>query len=111
MFNGTLPDLALGRFIARWGTVPIAAADQSAWEVVANISAMIRKALTRLARDFRIEGEVAIHREAVIEPGAIIKGPAIIGARSFVAASAYLRGGIFLDEGCTIGPGCELKSA
>jgi NDP-sugar pyrophosphorylase family protein len=108
----TGPDqLRISRFIGRWNAPPLDLADDLPWNIVVPIEAIIRAALARLDSDYRIEGEIAVHRTATIEAGAVLKPPVLIGPRCFVAVSAYLRGGVFLDEDCIVGPSCELKSS
>jgi bifunctional N-acetylglucosamine-1-phosphate-uridyltransferase/glucosamine-1-phosphate-acetyltransferase GlmU-like protein len=76
------------------------------WQLTAQSEAIVRQMRQTLdASQFRIDGEVAIHRTAVIEQGVTLKGPLIVGAH------AYFRGGCWIAEGCSIGPGCELKSS
>jgi bifunctional N-acetylglucosamine-1-phosphate-uridyltransferase/glucosamine-1-phosphate-acetyltransferase GlmU-like protein len=94
-----------GSLLSRW-------ADQSPWELVTHSSERVRELLTTLdPRDYRIEGDIAVHRSAIVEPGAVLKGPLIIDAHCFVATGAYLRGGCWVDKHCIIGPGAELKSS
>jgi NDP-sugar pyrophosphorylase family protein len=61
--------------------------------------------------DYRIDGDIAVHRSSIIENGAVLKGPIFIGPRCFVASGAYLRGGVYLEADCTIGPNAELKTS
>ena len=82
------------------------------WQLTAQSETIVRQMLPTLdASQFRIDGEVAIHRTAVIEQGVTLKGPLIVGPGVFVGAHAYFRGGCWIAEGCSIGPGCELKSS
>ncbi|MFW0753660.1 LpxA family transferase [Pseudomonas sp. H11T01] len=94
-----------GSILSRW-------ADQPPWELVTHSSERVRELLTTLdPNDYRIEGDIAVHRSAIVEPGAVLKGPLIIDAHCFVATGAYLRGGCWVDKHCIIGPGAELKSS
>ncbi len=82
------------------------------WEITANSESIVRQLLAALPPgEFRVDGEIAVHRTATVEIGAVLKGPLILGPRCFVAAGAYLRGGNWVAEGCTFGPGAELKSS
>ena len=81
------------------------------WRLISSIEPLIASRIPGLGRDYRIEGDIAVHETARIEEDAIVKGPAIIGPSCFIAATAYVRGGVFLDEGCIIGPAAELKSS
>jgi NDP-sugar pyrophosphorylase family protein len=79
--------MRLTAYIARWPHLPFGPDDTAPWLITANAPALIRAAITTLGREYRRDGETAIH------------------------ASALLRGGVFLDEGCIIGPAVELKTA
>ena len=82
------------------------------WSLTASAPEILRRLLETLPNaDFRIEGEVAVHRSSSVEPGATLKGPCIVGAETFVARGAYLRGGVWIDSGCVVGPGVEVKSS
>lgn len=108
-----LPPLDLGDFIAGWHRSALAPwAGQAPWDITARSDAIVRQLLAGLDEpEYRISGEIAIHRSAQVEDGAVLKGPLVLGPDCFVAAGAYLRGGCWLAEACTIGPGSELKSS
>lgn len=91
--------------------LPAAAAYESPWSLTSHILTILRTCQADVGPDYRIEGEIAIHRQATIESQSVIKPPCIIGPACFVAAFAYLRGGVFLAEGVTIGPSVEIKSS
>lgn len=81
------------------------------WNIPSRLEGFLRDMIKGLSADFRVNGEVAIHKTAKIEDYVTLKGPMIISAGSFVGAHAYLRGGVFLGENSVIGPGCEVKSS
>lgn len=81
------------------------------WNIPSKLESILRDKINGLSSEFRIDGEVAIHRTAKVEDYVTLKGPIIISAGSFVGAHAYLRGGVFLGENSVIGPGCEVKTS
>ena len=81
------------------------------WLLPKEITSLIQAAIKKLSDDFKIKGDVAIHRKAVVEEHVVLKGPIIISNGCFIGAHAYLRGGVYLDENVSIGPGCEVKSS
>lgn len=85
--------------------------DPAPWHFTARIQEHLTEMLTNLGSDFRIEGNIAIHRSAIVEEHVILKGPLIISSGCFVGAHAYFRGGVFLGSNVSIGPGCEIKSS
>ena len=103
--------VVIEHYVARWSASPFAALAAPPWRITEQAEAVISAAISSLGPDYRINGDIAVHRTATVEAGAIVKGPAIIGPNCFVAASAYLRGGVFLDADCIIGPGAELKTS
>jgi bifunctional N-acetylglucosamine-1-phosphate-uridyltransferase/glucosamine-1-phosphate-acetyltransferase GlmU-like protein len=105
--------VCIGHHIAGILASPLARfADRTPWAMVAETPAIVRELLAGLpAADYRITGDIAIHRSATVEAGAVLKGPLIVGPRVFIATGAYLRGGNWLDEDCLVGPGSELKTS
>jgi NDP-sugar pyrophosphorylase family protein len=102
----------LPRFIRGFAASPFSQEIATApWRLISSIEPLIASRIRALGRDYRIDGDIAVHQTARIEEGAVVKGPAIIGPSCFIAATAYVRGGVFLDEGCIIGPAAELKSS
>lgn len=81
------------------------------WDVTREMAAFLLKKIATLGSDFKISGDVAIHKSATIDSYAILKGPLIVSKECFVGASCYLRGGVFLDENVSLGPGCEVKAS
>ena len=81
------------------------------WDVTRETARFLLKKLATLGSDFKITGDVAIHKSATIDNYTILKGPLIISKECFVGASCYLRGGVFLDENVSLGPGCEVKAS
>jgi UDP-N-acetylglucosamine diphosphorylase / glucose-1-phosphate thymidylyltransferase / UDP-N-acetylgalactosamine diphosphorylase / glucosamine-1-phosphate N-acetyltransferase / galactosamine-1-phosphate N-acetyltransferase len=81
------------------------------WQIVPDIQPILNESLTRLSSDFRVTGNIAIHKSATVEEHAVLKGPLIISANCFIAAHVYLRGGVFLGHHVSLGPGCEIKSS
>ena len=103
--------LDISDYVAGWVASPFGAAGALPWTVTRQAEALVRAALTGLGADYRVSGEVAVHRSALVEAGAVLKGAVIIGPGCLVAAGAYLRGGCWLAEGCIVGPGAELKTS
>jgi NDP-sugar pyrophosphorylase family protein len=97
-------------YVRRWSAFSYGGDEAPPWSITHAAPALIRKAITTLGSDYRLDGEVAVHASAEIESGAMIKGPAIVGPRSFISASALIRGGVFIDEDCIVGPAVELKT-
>jgi NDP-sugar pyrophosphorylase family protein len=81
------------------------------WAFITLIQSMLLQRIQQLSSDFKIMGDVAIHKSAKVEELAILKGPIIISEDCFVAAHSYLRGGVFLGRDVSIGPGCEVKAS
>jgi NDP-sugar pyrophosphorylase family protein len=84
--------------------------NDDAWTFTQNLPQIISTRGATLNDEFRVNGDVYIHRSARIEEHVTIKGPAIISANCFIGSHAYLRGGVFLGEKTSIGPGCEIKT-
>lgn len=84
---------------------------ECAWIITSNLPDLITSRIRNLSADYKISGNVAIHKTARIEEHVVLKGPMIISAGTFIGAHAYLRGGVFLDQQVSIGPGCEVKSS
>lgn len=102
--------IAINEFVSDWSRSAFGSIDLEPWEATNNAPGLIQAMLASLSGDYRIAGNIAVHRSATVESGATIKGPAIIGENCLVASAAYLRGGVFLDKGCVVGPACELKT-
>jgi NDP-sugar pyrophosphorylase family protein len=81
------------------------------WNIPSQIEPILINRIKTLSTDYKINGEVAIHKTARIEEHVVLKGPIIISEGCFVGAHAYLRGGVFLGDKAVIGPGCEVKSS
>lgn len=79
------------------------------WQV--NHSEIVQQAIAHLGGDYKVNGNIAIHKTATVEEHVVLKGPVIIGPNSFVAAHCYLRGGVWLIGKNSLGPGCEVKSS
>jgi UDP-N-acetylglucosamine diphosphorylase / glucose-1-phosphate thymidylyltransferase / UDP-N-acetylgalactosamine diphosphorylase / glucosamine-1-phosphate N-acetyltransferase / galactosamine-1-phosphate N-acetyltransferase len=86
-------------------------AQQRPWHIVRDVVQLIQNKIGTLSKDYKINGDIAIHKNAIVEPHVTFKGPIIISEGCFVGANAYLRGGVFLGPRVSIGPGCELKSS
>jgi UDP-N-acetylglucosamine diphosphorylase / glucose-1-phosphate thymidylyltransferase / UDP-N-acetylgalactosamine diphosphorylase / glucosamine-1-phosphate N-acetyltransferase / galactosamine-1-phosphate N-acetyltransferase len=106
-------NLRISDFTDALGGTPFAACAEAApWELTLAIESHVRDALALLdAREWQVQGELAIHRGATVQAGAQLEGPVVIGPECFISASALLRGGVWLGERCIIGPACELKSS
>ena len=81
------------------------------WKVILSIQSILTKKIQSLSSEFKVNGNIAIHKTAVIEEQVILKGPLIISQHCFVAAHAYLRQGVYLGDRVSVGPGCEVKSS
>jgi UDP-N-acetylglucosamine diphosphorylase / glucose-1-phosphate thymidylyltransferase / UDP-N-acetylgalactosamine diphosphorylase / glucosamine-1-phosphate N-acetyltransferase / galactosamine-1-phosphate N-acetyltransferase len=81
------------------------------WTVPGTIEHTLSQKIRSLSRDYRIKGDIAIHKTARIEEHVVLKGIIVISEGCFVGAHAYLRGGVFLGNQSVIGPGCEVKSS
>jgi bifunctional N-acetylglucosamine-1-phosphate-uridyltransferase/glucosamine-1-phosphate-acetyltransferase GlmU-like protein len=102
--------IRLEDFVA-WPDGP-AFGDTPPWKICVDAVALVRSAIERQPRSYRMLREgIAVHETATIEDGAILKAPCIIGAKCFVAAYAYLRDGVWLGDGVTVGPSVEIKSS
>ncbi|MDH1882954.1 DapH/DapD/GlmU-related protein [Empedobacter sp. GD03797] len=85
--------------------------NQQPWEIVDNLEEILTNKIQQLSDDYRIEGNVAIHKSATVEKGVTLKGTIIISENCFIGAHAYLRGPIFLANSVIVGPGSEVKQA
>jgi len=111
MSSSDPPTIAVSQFVRRFADHAFAAQGSiSPWQLTGGAAKSVATLLPRLGREYRIQGDVAVHETARLEDGAIVKGPAIIGPYCFIAATAYLRGGVFLEEECIVGPAAEVKS-
>jgi NDP-sugar pyrophosphorylase family protein len=98
--------------LAAFANSPLAAlTEKTPWALTTNSALAVRRLLSEVSEEYRVSGDVAIHRTATVEAGALVKAPAIIGPRCFIGAGSLIRGGCWLEENCIIGPGCELKSS
>jgi len=100
-------------YVAGWASSPWSAfAGHRPWDLVSQVPHLVSGLMGRLPMDeYRVAGDVAIHRSAQVEAGAVLKGPLILGPGCRVASGAYLRGGTWLERDCTVGPGSEVKCA
>lgn len=103
--------ISLTRYIASFKNIFPELSVLPPWDITRDASKFLLKKLATLGSDYKITGDVAIHKSAVIDSYAILKGPLIISKACFVGASCYLRGGVFLDENVSLGPGCEVKAS
>jgi NDP-sugar pyrophosphorylase family protein len=87
------------------------ARDLMPWHIPGKARELIRILISDLTDDYRVSGEVAIHKDASVEEGVVLKGPIIISDKVFIGAHAYLRGGVYLAPNASVGPGCEIKSS
>jgi UDP-N-acetylglucosamine diphosphorylase / glucose-1-phosphate thymidylyltransferase / UDP-N-acetylgalactosamine diphosphorylase / glucosamine-1-phosphate N-acetyltransferase / galactosamine-1-phosphate N-acetyltransferase len=81
------------------------------WHVTNALPGILEKLISTLGSEFKITGNIAIHKSAVIEQGVVLKGPLIILENCFIGANAYLREGVYLGSSTKIGPGCEIKQS
>ena len=52
--------------------------NQQPWEIVDNLEEILTNKIQQLSDDYRIEGNVAIHKSATVEKGVTLKGTIII---------------------------------
>jgi NDP-sugar pyrophosphorylase family protein len=81
------------------------------WEIIDNLESILLQRLKSLDNNYKIEGNIAIHRTATIEQGVILKGIIIISENCFIGANAYLRGPIFFSNSVKVGPSSEIKQS
>lgn len=84
------------------------------WEYASRAAILIAELLRRVSElgdEFRIDGDVAIHRTAFLDTGAVIRGPAVLMPGCSVGPNAYLREGVFVGENVHVGSSCEVKSS
>jgi NDP-sugar pyrophosphorylase family protein len=82
------------------------------WAVAERAREIVKNKLKGLNKQqYKIAGEVAVHKSAVLEINVTLKGPIIIGPACFVATGCYLRDGVLLLGNNSLGPGCEIKSS
>jgi len=81
------------------------------WDIVNELDKILLDKIKNLSDDYKIEGQVAIHKTAVIEHGVTLKGTIIISENCYLGAHAYLRGPILLGKDVKIGPGSEIKQS
>jgi NDP-sugar pyrophosphorylase family protein len=99
------------QFIREFSEIFFEQKDKMPWEVTSQLPTIMSRRIASLTKEYKIDGNVAIHKTAVVETGVTFKGPIIVGANCFIGAHAYLRGGVFLAKNVSIGPACEIKSS
>ena len=97
-------------------THPMAAdvlAGECPWEILADLSDLIRAWGQTLSRDdyTEITPGVFLARDVRVSPTATIAGPCIVGAGSEIRSGAFLRGSTLIGRGCVIGNSTEVKNA
>ena len=81
------------------------------WQITEHAADLVRTALPWLGSEYRIEGELAVHRTATLEEGVIVRGPVIVAAHARVAPHAILRDGVFVGARSSVGPSAEVKAS
>jgi NDP-sugar pyrophosphorylase family protein len=102
----------LADYVSAASRFPSRLPEGPAWQVIGQVDALVRLALTGLGGDFRLLGpQVAAHRSAVVAESAELTGPVILGPGCRVGAGAVLRGGVWADQEVTVGPHSEIKGS
>lgn len=88
-------------------------AGECPWEILADLSDLIRAWGQTLSRDdyTEITPGVFLARDVRVSPTATIAGPCIVGAGSEIRSGAFLRGSTLIGQGCVIGNSTEVKNA
>ena len=88
-------------------------AGECPWEILADLSDLIRAWGQTLSRDDYTEltPGVFLARDVRVSPTATIAGPCIVGAGSEIRSGAFLRGSTLIGRGCVIGNSTEVKNA
>ena len=88
-------------------------AGECPWEILADLSDLIRAWGQTLSRDdyTEITPGVFLARDVRVSPTATIDGPCIVGAGSEIRSGAFLRGSTLIGRGCVIGNSTEVKNA
>lgn len=88
-------------------------AGECPWEILADLSDLIRAWGQTLSRDdyTEITPGVFLARDVRVSPTATIAGPCIVGAGSEIRSGAFLRGSTLIGRGCVIGNSTEIKNA
>ena len=88
-------------------------AGECPWEILADLSDLIRAWGQTLSRDdyTEITPGVFLARDVRVSPTATIAGPGIVGAGSEIRSGAFLRGSTLIGRGCVIGNSTEVKNA
>ncbi|MBQ9151992.1 MAG: UDP-N-acetylglucosamine pyrophosphorylase [Clostridia bacterium] len=82
------------------------------WEILSDISAIIREIGDRLdpnLYDHPADG-IWIAKSATVAPTAYIGAPTVIGENTEVRHGAFIRGSALVGDGCVVGNSCELKN-
>jgi UDP-N-acetylglucosamine diphosphorylase / glucose-1-phosphate thymidylyltransferase / UDP-N-acetylgalactosamine diphosphorylase / glucosamine-1-phosphate N-acetyltransferase / galactosamine-1-phosphate N-acetyltransferase len=103
--------MRISNYIADFDTYFAGSMEVLPWHIPGKAQELIRNLILGLTGDYRITGEIAIHKDAVVEEGVVLKGPIIIADKVFIGAHSYLRGGAYLASNVSVGPGCEIKSS
>ena len=88
-------------------------AGECPWEILADLSDLIRAWGQTLSRDdyTEITPGVFLARDVRVSPTATIAGPCIVGAGSEIRSGAFLRGSTLIGRGCVIGNSTEVMNA
>ena len=88
-------------------------AGECPWEILADLSDLIRAWGQTLSRDdyTEITPGVFLARDVRVSPTATIAGPCIVGAGSEIRSGAFLRGSTLIGRGSVIGNSTEVKNA
>ena len=83
------------------------------WEILADLSDLIRMWGQQLSRDeyTEISPGVFVAKDVRISPSATIQAPCIVGGGSEIRSGAYIRGSALIGRGCVIGNSTEIKNS
>ncbi|MCJ7716448.1 MAG: hypothetical protein MUO54_08010 [Anaerolineales bacterium] len=104
-------EIIIGQYIQQFPIVFPELKSEFPWYITDRLKHILAKRIRSLSTDYKISGDIAIHKTSRIEEHVILKGPIIISPGCFVGAHAYLRDGLFIGDQVVIGPGCEVKSS
>ena len=83
------------------------------WEILGDLSDLIRAIGRQLSRDdyTELSPDLWVAKNVRVSPGASLTAPLIVCAGTEIRHGAYLRGSALIGEGCVIGNSTEIKNA